>query len=207
MNLVAVSQRVDCYPDRGEKRDALDQRLVVWLREAGCFAAPVPNALWSKSDLNDWLERVAPAAILLSGGNDLAEVVERDHTETLMLDYAAARRLPVLGLCRGMQMLIAHAGGTLESLDGHVATRHALQPASPESAFLPDNVNSYHRWGVRRAPGDFVALAHANDGSIEAVRHNTLPWEGWMWHPERENPFCPADAERFRHLLADSAVH
>lgn len=206
MNLVAVSQRVDFYPDRGEQRDALDQRLILWLREAGCLAAPVPNALWARTELDGWLERIAPVAILLSGGNDLAQVAERDHTETLLLDYAAAKRLPVLGLCRGMQMLIAYAGAELEPLEGHVATRHALQPSIPDPAVWPESVNSFHRWGIRKVPQGYAPLAYTDDGSIEAIRHCSLPWEGWMWHPERENPFRAAEVHCLQRLLSASAA-
>ena len=37
---------------------------------------------------------------------------------------------------------------------------------------------------------------------IEAMRHGTLPWEGWMWHPEREANFSPRDLARMKALLA-----
>ena len=43
MKIVAVSQRVDVYPDRNERRDALDQRLITFLSVAGFVPVPVPN--------------------------------------------------------------------------------------------------------------------------------------------------------------------
>lgn len=48
---------------------------------------------------------------LLSGGNDIGKIDERDKTERRLLDYASDRALPALGLCRGMQMMALWAGG------------------------------------------------------------------------------------------------
>ncbi len=201
MKLVAVSQRVDVYPERQERRDALDQRLVLWLKTAGYLAVPVPNLAWETAELSAWLTQLAPCAILLSGGNDLGEAPERDHTETLLLHYGASQRLPLLGICRGMQMLLTHAGAGLQPLEGHVAVRHPLFPNFPYSSPWPETVNSFHRWGVRATPPGYAPLVSAADGSIEAMRHEALPWEGWMWHPEREPEFSPADLERLRRLI------
>lgn len=205
MKLVAVSQRVDAYPDRQERRDALDQRLVLWLKAAGYLAVPVPNLAWETAELSAWLTKLAPCAILLSGGNDLGEAPERDHTETLLLHYGASQHLPLLGICRGMQMLLAHAGARLQPLDGHVAVRHPLLPDSLYTGPWPETVNSFHRRGVRATPPGYAPLVRAADGSIEAMRHETLPWEGWMWHPEREPEFSPADIERLRRLIGSRA--
>ena len=66
---------------------------------------------------------------------------------------------------------------------------------------FPDNVNSFHDWGLYETPKDFCAIAHCEDASIEAIKHNDLPWEGWMWHPERENPFLEEDNKRLKKLL------
>jgi putative glutamine amidotransferase len=95
---IAVSQRVDLWAERGERRDALDQRLCQWLAAAGCVPLPVPNLLGSSSDgLRIWLREMMPEAILLSGGNDIGEVPERDDTERQLLDYAKDGGRPALG--------------------------------------------------------------------------------------------------------------
>lgn len=211
MTKVAVSQRVDLWSDRGERRDALDQRLCQWLVAIGCLPIPVPNRLDSTDataspGLQNWLLAVAPDAILLSGGNDIGEMVERDFTERNLLTYAKDRPLPVLGICRGMQMMAIWAGGCLMPVNGHVRTRHQLE-ASDSTGEWPAEVNSFHNFALAGCPPGFVATAHAEDGTIEAMRHDTLPWEGWMWHPERESSFNPIDAMRFRTLLDTRQAH
>lgn len=181
--VVALSQRVDRYPDRNEVRDAVDQALVRWLAEVGYLAMPVPNVL-GKGALDRWLATVEPHAVVLSGGNDIRTEVERDTTERALIDWALAKGRPVLGICRGMQMLAVAAGGTLKSVAGHVRERHDL--AAPYG-----NVNSYHDMTLDGLPAGYVALAHSADGEIEAMRHETSQLLGWMWHPEREAVFHP----------------
>jgi N5-(cytidine 5'-diphosphoramidyl)-L-glutamine hydrolase len=203
MTLVAVSQRVDEWPERGERRDALDQRLVAWLVHAGCVPVPVPNLLCSPSPdrgltaspLVDWLARVAPQAIVLSGGQDIGQCPERDCTEMALLDHARRHALPVLGLCRGMQLMAHWAGTGLHPVSGHVRTRHRLQ------GHIQAEVNSFHGLALRECPADFDVLAVSEDGEIEAVAHRHLPWAGWMWHPEREAHFAEHDLARLKELF------
>ncbi len=191
MMLVAVSQRVDEWPERGERRDALDQRLVSWLLHAGLVPVPVPNVV----DLPTWLGRVTPQAVVLSGGHDIGQCPERDRTEMALLAHAQAHGLPVLGLCRGMQLMAHWAGATLHPVTGHVRTRHQLQGR------IQAEVNSYHGLALADCPAGFEVLARSEDGEIEAMAHRQLPWQGWMWHPEREPQFAEHDLLRLKELF------
>jgi gamma-glutamyl-gamma-aminobutyrate hydrolase PuuD len=197
MRIVAITQRVDVFPERNEVRDALDQRLALFIAKCGGITAPVPNGL-SAGDIAAWLATIGPAAIVLSGGNDIGERPERDSIERQILDYARNNDLPALGICRGMQMMAVWAGSSLRPVAGHVRTRHTLVGA------LAGQVNSYHGQALTACPPDFKTLATADvpEGDIEAIRHNDLRWEGWMWHPEREAEFDPRDIDRLRNLLA-----
>lgn len=200
MKIVAVSQRVDVYPDRNERRDALDQRLCQWLVAAGYLPVSVPNGLETiagQDRLQIWLSALRPAAIVLSGGNDIGEAIERDNTERQLLVYAQQGTLPVLGICRGMQMMAVWAGGALKTVQGHIRTRHKLRGE------LVGEANSFHNYSLAACPAGFSVTAMAEDGCIEAIRHENLAWEGWMWHPEREADFQPRDIQRLKVLFGE----
>ncbi|MEU6542329.1 gamma-glutamyl-gamma-aminobutyrate hydrolase family protein [Streptomyces sp. NPDC046859] len=120
---------------------------------------------------------------------------DRDVWELALIDAALAAGIPLLGICRGMQLLNVALGGTLvQHLDGHaevvgVFGGHPVKPvpgtlyaaAVPEETTVP----TYHHQAVDRLGEGLVPSAHAADGTVEAVE---LPTAGWVlgvqWHPE-----------------------
>jgi len=181
--------------------------MIQWIAYNEFLPVPVPNVLASTKNSHDqqpelerWLNYIQPNALILSGGNDVGEFNQRDITEKYLLSWAQTKKVPVLGVCRGLQLMAVWAGTSLIKLEGHAGTRHSLI-ASNEKDHLPLEVNSFHNWGLASCPKGFDVLATAHDGAIEAIRHNTLAWEGWMWHPEREASFNKIDNVRFRALL------
>ena len=195
MTLICVSQRVEILPERNEVRDSIDQRLISFLSKSGGTVVPVPNFAHSEMEIENWLNNIRPRAIVLSGGDDIGEHPSRDHVEERLLNYGSQHSLPLLGICRGMQMMGVWGGVALKPVRGHVATNHQL------TGELDVKVNSYHNYSLMAVPDKFKAIAYSEDGEIEAIQHTTLPWEGWMWHPERETYFSEADIKRFRSLM------
>ncbi|MFI0811676.1 gamma-glutamyl-gamma-aminobutyrate hydrolase family protein [Streptomyces echinatus] len=121
---------------------------------------------------------------------------ERDAWELALIEAALAAGLPLLGVCRGMQLLNVALGGTLvQHLDGHaevvgVFGGHPVKPVPgtlyggivPEELTVP----TYHHQAVERLGEGLVPSAYAADGTVEAVE---LPSDrGWVlgvqWHPE-----------------------
>ncbi|HRK37713.1 MAG TPA: gamma-glutamyl-gamma-aminobutyrate hydrolase family protein [Burkholderiaceae bacterium] len=208
MKVVAVSQRIDQFPERYETRDALDHRLISLLQTIGYLPVPVPNSLvktipgggCDHQVLSAWVAAVKPKAFVLSGGNSIGQCLDRDLTEGYLLDYAELHRLPLLGICRGMQMIAHWAGAGLEPVQGHVRTQHELVGE------ITGGANSYHEFSLTDCPGGFKVLARSEDGEIEAIGHRSLPWEGWMWHPEREKILVARDVQRIQALFSDLAV-
>jgi len=200
---VAVSQRVEVLVDRNERRDALDQDLPLLLCAAGFLAFPAPNCLSANgaegragaATLRQWLAALAPKAVVLSGGDDIGVHDDRDRTEIALLEYASEHGLPALGICRGMQVMGKWGGVDTKLAPGHVRVRHEITGA------ISGSVNSYHSLALASCPADFDVIAISGDGEIEAIRHRTMRWEGWMWHPEREPAFDPRDIDGVRVLF------
>lgn len=121
---------------------------------------------------------------------------ERDAWELALIDAALTAHIPLLGICRGMQLLNVALGGTLvQHLDGHaevvgVFGSHAVKPVpgSLYAGVVPEetSVPAYHHQAVDRLGEGLVPSAYADDGTVEALE---LPsGEGWVlgvqWHPE-----------------------
>lgn len=209
MRLAAVSQRR--VPGR-EDRDCLDRAWPEFLAACGLVCAPAPNA---PKLLDAWLERLRPQAVLLTGGNAAPgsgqddACPERDAVERALILWAGENRLPLLGVCRGAQMLNHVHGGALRPLSGHAATRHGL--ARPQNATLPaglppalpTDANSFHHYGLLEQDlgAGLRALALAPDGSVELFVHAALPQAGMLWHPERQTPFRQEDIALVRAFL------
>lgn len=137
---------------------------------------------------------------------------DRDAWELALLEAAAAADLPVLGVCRGMQVMAVHAGGTLAQhlpeLIGHEEhspagdrfgeTGVSVAEGSLLAALVPHRttVHCHHHQAVRTHPG-FEAVAWSDEGVLEAVE---APGErfniGVQWHPE-----MAADRGLFRALV------
>jgi putative glutamine amidotransferase len=183
--------------------------LLKWIIQAGFLPVVVPNVLFDTGCSNQeqgaivlehWLQTQSLGALLLSGGNNIGDFPQRDATECYLLAWAEANNIPTLGICRGMQMMAVWAGAQLREVGGHVRTRHQLT-AHGGVGDWPVSVNSYHDWNIQHCPKQFKVSATAENGDIEAMCHQTLPWEGWMWHPEREQKICIEDTMRVKRLF------
>lgn len=183
---VLISQRVDLVPQRDERRDALDQAWGASLHELlgrSFLMLPVPNR---RQDVLAMLTACPPSLIVLSGGNDIGGAPERDATEAGLLDSAQQSGVPVLAVCRGMQMVQHYLGGELTQVTGHVKCEHPVRTA-PGQVLPPLTVNSYHDWGIHQSglAADLRSMYLHEDGTVEAAVHKSRPWLGVMWHPER----------------------
>jgi N5-(cytidine 5'-diphosphoramidyl)-L-glutamine hydrolase len=197
MKAVAVTQRVSSVSICGERRDCLDQAWTKFLTACGLLPVLLPNVTEAALAL---CEKESIAGLLLTGGNDLAELggdaPERDAVENALLDWAEERRLPVLGVCRGMQVIQRRFAVALRRVEGHVVQRQVIHIEGK-----PKEVNSYHRFAAFDSHVPLDIWAVADDGVVKAVRHSTQPITGIMWHPERFSPFLPDDVELFRQIF------
>ncbi|CAL9323094.1 MULTISPECIES: gamma-glutamyl-gamma-aminobutyrate hydrolase family protein [Streptomyces] len=192
------------------------------VQRAGGLAAMLPP-----DDPERAVEAVARLdGLVISGGPDVEPVrygaereprtgppaPERDAWELALIEAALASRIPLLGICRGMQLLNVALGGTLvQHVDGHaevvgVFGGHPVKPVpgTRYAGIVPEetSVPTYHHQAVDRLGTGLVPSAYAADGTVEAVE---LPsGEGWVlgvqWHPEM------GEDERVMRALVEAAA-
>lgn len=121
---------------------------------------------------------------------------ERDRLELALIGEAFENEVPVLGICRGMQLLNVSLGGSLHQHVPSHAKFDAPVDSETHSIEIADGsllqsfygsicrVNSLHHQTVDRIGSDLTVVARSDDGSVEAVEHEFLPVVGVQWHPE-----------------------
>jgi len=138
----------------------------------------------------------------------------RDEIEWEILDAAFARRLPMLAICRGMQLLNVCQGGTLQPdiaghrLEGDERQHIICEPGSALEILTGQHegdVTSTHHQAVDVAGNGLQVAARATDGTIEAIewtRPMRRPWlAAVQWHPERMGLDEPFSGALFRGFL------
>jgi putative glutamine amidotransferase len=177
----------------------------------------------------------ACCGLVLSGGEDvdpsrygeepspaLGQVEPlRDEMEFRAVECATARGMPVFGICRGLQVLNVHFGGTLyqdiaTDRPGEQLTHQQTQPwfeRTHSATVLQDSllssivgeerllINSFHHQAVKHLAPGMRVVARADDGMVEAIERPEYPWLlGVQWHPERNEAAAP-DTDPDRRLF------
>jgi putative glutamine amidotransferase len=158
--------------------------------------------------------------LVLTGGADIGKNQERDRIEKIYLDRALCLGIPVLGICRGMQLVNVYLGGTLiedieETLCNHGLDRELLategmristMPSSFHDVFFENTVikvNSRHHQAIDKLADSLLATGVATDGIIEMAENDQFILV--QWHPERpevRNDICSKMIiEKFSSLL------
>lgn len=217
---------------KDEQGFRLGAEYVQAVRDAGGVAIGIPP--------EDDAERVLKGVvhlhgILLPGGNDIdpnlygEEILPengplepvRDRFELPLARWALEHKVPILGICRGMQVLNVAAGGTLyQDIPSQTKTRLQHRQKAPrdyathvvhvaEGSLLARalgvtaaRVNTFHHQAVREVAPGFVASAHATDGIVEAIEAPDHPFAlGVQWHPEAMQKGDPVQAALFTYFL------
>ena len=201
MKKILISQAIYTDKQRNECGDSLDGSIITFLYKAGYLAIPVSNFYTNiqhnrhESLLTYYLSQLNVDGLLLTGGADLGLNKIRDSTERTLINWATAMKIPVLGLCRGMQILGKMLGSELQKIDGHINTKHLIKGK------ISTRVNSFHQYGFKALPTKCDVTAQADDGCIEAFQYMENNWHGWMWHPEREKTFRKFDLKLLKDVF------
>ena len=209
MKRIGITHRVDNFGEYNERRDSIDQCWYSLLLQMEMFPVPLPNV--ESRIATKLLQDLDLDGFILSGGNSLCSLdinakniaPERDSFENALIDFALANKLPIFGVCRGMQLINNYFKGKLVLVEGHVSTHHPIKQIM-EKPPLPLTVNSFHSWAI---PSDGLGeglkpISSDLDGNIEAFIHTNHMIAGIMWHPERDDKFEPLNTAFIKEIFS-----
>ncbi|MFK3672303.1 gamma-glutamyl-gamma-aminobutyrate hydrolase family protein [Leifsonia aquatica] len=216
MELARPRIGITCRFDHSKASYRLDERYVRQVILAGGLPLIVPfESATNHASLLGTLD-----GLLLSGGedihpdlsgggpvqNDYTYYPERDRFELSLASQAISMGLPILGICRGSQILCVASGGMLIPdlpNDSAATIRHRIDRKTPSThavTLLPGSrvaeaharvrlvVTSYHHQGIRvddAAETEWRVTARSDDGAVEAIERIGDTWiVGALWHPE-----------------------
>lgn len=198
--VVAVTMRLSPAVEYDEQRDAISHDWVNYLISFGMIPILIPNTI---RDPGQFMDAVGAKKLLLTSGDCIGTLLSesenpkptiRDRNEFACLKAALDRNIPVLGVCRGLQIINLFLGGQLSrSLPCVNGRQH--NEGMHKIKLLKDGreiwVNSYHKEGVLLAQlsSQLEPIAMCEGGVVEAARNDELKIIALQWHPERSSPF------------------
>ena len=183
MKKIIITQRLDKVGKFDELKDNLDIRLSKMVENLGMTPFIMPNNL---SRTKKILDEIRPNGIILSSGGDPRKKDNRKKTEKTLIKYSLKKNIPLLGLCRGAQVLNLFFGGNIVKVKNHVRKLNRIK-----GRLIKKNkkisVNCYHDYGIKfnSLGKSLKILAYTEDNIIECFKHKKNKILGIMWHPER----------------------
>ena len=217
-----------------------DASMAQAIRRAGGLPTMLYRAgITDESEMADFAQELLERyhGLVLTGGADLSPLSYgeealneawrgdrmRDKWETALYNAALTLKRPVLGICRGAQLINVAEGGSLwqdlpslrpdtkvhRSQELYCKLSHGVSVADGSviaALFGGDalEINSVHHQGIRRTATCFEETAWSPDGVIEAIERTGTPWVlGVQWHPEWM-PGVPSQERIFEAFLAEA---
>mgnify|MGYP001407964681 CR=1 FL=1 len=130
--------------------------------------------------------------IILPGGNNINEmnkvIRNRNKVEKSIIKFSIKNRIPLLGVCRGMQLINIFFGGKNKIKKNHMGTNHFVSIRNDKifkkKKFL---VNSFHDYCIEKKDigKNLEIIGECDDQTVEFFKHKKHRIYGIMWHPER----------------------
>lgn len=196
-NIALVSLRNDYILSRSENRDSIDTEIYKLLSDIGLIPFLIPNDTKIVTNLNNLIDHKRIKCLLLSGGNDLGYLKKkggtniynaRDEVELKLINFCLRNKIPVIGICRGFQLVAYYLGAEIDRIDNHINTVHKIKLKNSNTEI---KVNSFHSFGLKNnnLPINIQPVGYdKKDNTIECFT-TELPFRSinFMWHPERKN--------------------
>lgn len=197
--IIGVSSRL--CKNKFENRDSLSTDWYKFFKKLNILEKAnwiiLPNI---GKDIKKYIHKNKINRFILTGGEDIGVYKKRDITENEIIKYALNNKIPLVGVCRGMQLLHKFFNGKLKKIKNntHVGKYHYVYIGNKRI-----KVNSFHNNGIEKNKlvNNFKALAISKENYVESFKLINFPIYGIMWHPERNNIISSYDKQLFNKIL------
>jgi putative glutamine amidotransferase len=186
---IGLTMRITNAKSYDELRDTISQdwpRYIEYLfPEANYFF--IPNI---EENAVSFCENKNINLLIITGGENIGVFKKRDKTELVLLEFMISKKLPVIGICRGMQLIHYYYGGDIIKGNNSFVKEHRATYHNVIIKEATVKVNSYHNCKIKEttlSSNLSILATNVNDRSIEAFIGDKLL--GLMWHPERDIQF------------------
>lgn len=190
---IFISQSINIVKSYKEKADTLSAEWVNYFFKIrpDILLIPVPN---NPDKVEEMFYFLKPQGLILSSGNDIKEFKERDHTEKKLIDIFLNKKKPILGICRGMQLLNIYFGGKIKKNKknffgrNHSNSNHHVDISNFDYEKKKITVNSFHDYGIHinDIAENFKIFASCDEKIVEGFYDFKKKVYAVQWHPERK---------------------
>ena len=197
--IIAITSRELYTRSNKKKKDFLSKD---WYKLANKCNFKILPLLNSNHKSLQFLNQKKVKGIIFSGGGPITKNLgklkfnkdnsinsNRDIIETKLYKICKKKNIPLLGVCRGMQVINLLEGGKIHKIRNHVSKIHNLKLKKKfiKEYILPKKVNSFHEYGIKRQfLGKKLEEIGLVNNYVEVFKHEKKKIYGIMWHPERK---------------------
>lgn len=199
---IIISLGIEFLKKRKEYREYVDPELIKLINLSGYNVYLLNNFYKGDSRLNneryinDIIKKLNVCGIILSGGADYGIYKYRDRTEFYLINLSIKKKIPLLGICRGLQMINFFFRGKQKKIKNHV---RKINKINIDKKCL--DIKCFHINSISKIGNDLEILSKSKDNCIEAIKHKKYCIYGWMWHPERNLRYKNFFIKKFKKIF------
>lgn len=205
--IIGITPRL--FYEKGVEKQFVNTRYINFLRQFDLNFLILPLSSTNIIDILSLCD-----GFLITGGDDVNPYLYKqknlnsnninndlDSLDLKVIDFAVQKKMPLMGICRGIQIINVYFKGSLiQDIANHQNSTHKCTIS--DNPYLNENnitTNSFHHQAISLLGDDLKAFCISDDGIIEGIYHNNLPILAIQWHPEINS--SSIDTTLFRNFI------
>jgi N5-(cytidine 5'-diphosphoramidyl)-L-glutamine hydrolase len=199
MKNILITKNLKHDLNRNELLETIDINYIKFIQSINFNPFPVSSFI---KDIEKNLKNMKPNGILLTGGCDIGKFDQRDLFEIKLIKFGIKKKIPIVGICRGMQIINLFFNGENKKVKNHISQiNQIIELKTGKKRY----VKCFHNFSIskKKLSKEFeIKHISAKDSEIESIYNHKKKIFGLMWHPEREVKFKKEDKNLIKFYLS-----